>query len=81
MIVSETIGDIIDKLIVENLKIFNLRELIKNTNDVSEISKILITIGELNNNRNILKQEIDDRFKFIAKGEIEIKRFKRIKTL
>src|SRR5437773_3058931 len=56
---SITIAALINSLIIENIKLFNLRERISSTPD-SELTELWDKIEALNNNRRLIKEDIND---------------------
>mgnify|MGYP003632518475 CR=1 FL=1 len=65
-----TLGETIDKLIIENIKLFNLREKI-NTENLSEkesndaYTKMMI----LNENRDTISKFLDEKLEKVKNGE------------
>ena len=65
-----TVGELVDKLVIENIKLFNLREKL-HTEDLLPI-EYTETYGKmmaLNENRTILYKALDDKLNKISEGE------------
>jgi len=66
---AETLGSLVDKLSVMNLKLWHQEEVKHRTSlEVSKIADAARKIGVLNKQRNDLIQEIDEMVVEIAKG-------------
>ena len=65
-----SIGDIIDKLVIENIKIFKIRESLSEK-DVSneEYVERYNKMNTLNQNRSILMNLLDDKVERVVNGE------------
>jgi len=80
-----SIGELVDKLIIENIKIYNIREnLHNNKHDDEEYVNLNNNMNILNKNRNILITLLDDKIdNVINKKEknIILQNFKLYKTI
>jgi hypothetical protein len=76
-----SIGDLIDKLVIENIKIFNVRELIHNKklNDKEyvELNKKMMI---LNKNRSIISTALDNKIEKVISKEEKNSILEHIKT-
>ena len=67
-----SIGDIIDKLVIENIKIFKIREQLhemeEDKND-EEYVDLYNKMNTLNQNRSILMNLLDDKVERVVSGE------------
>lgn len=79
---SETIGSISDKLIIENIKVFRLREKYENDKTLTDEQKIeLFKLIELiNKQRNELSKELDQLVEDWFDNKSIPRTFKRIKV-
>lgn len=76
-----SIGDLIDKLIIENIKIFNLREKINSHQLVEkEYVNANAKMMNLNENRTIITAELDSKIDRVLSGEESNQILKKIKT-
>ena len=76
-----SVGDLIDKLMIENLKIFNLRKKLheeKLTDE--EYVNINNQMNILNKNRSILSQLLDEKVEKVVSGKEKNVLLKIIKT-
>jgi len=76
-----SIGDLIDKLIIENIKIFSIRENL-HSEDLSdeeyvELNNKMITLNE---NRGTIANLLDEKVDRVTSGEEKNTILKRIKT-
>ena len=76
-----SIGDLVDKLVIENIKIYNLREklLTKNPSDkkyVDIYTKMMVMVE----NRAIISNSLDDKINKVVNDEEENIFLKRIRT-
>jgi hypothetical protein len=76
-----SIGDIVDKLCIENLKVFSLREKLyapgTSEEDRVAINKVMI---DLNENRGIITNALDEKVRRVVAGEEPNVALKKIKT-
>lgn len=76
-----SIGDLIDKLIIENIKIFTLREKLHNKNltdeEFVELNDKMITLNE---NRGIISNFLDEKVNNVVNGTEKNVLLKKIKT-
>ncbi len=79
---AETIGSICDKLVIENIKVFRLREKYENDKTLSDEQKIeLFKLIELiNKQRNELSKELDQLVEDWFDNKSIPRTFKRIKV-
>jgi hypothetical protein len=76
-----SIGDLIDKLIIENLKIYNLRTKLHEENlSDEEYVKINNQMNILNQNRSILSNLLDEKVEKVISGKEKNSILKIIKT-
>ena len=76
-----SIGDLIDKLIIENVKIFTLREKLhaEKLSD-EEYTKLYDKIMILNENRGIICNHLDEKVNDVVAGKEKNVILKKIKT-
>ena len=76
-----SIGDLIDKLIIENVKIFTLREKL-HTEKLSdeEYTQLYDKIMVLNENRGIICNHLDEKVNNVVSGKEKNVILKKIKT-
>jgi hypothetical protein len=76
-----SIGDLIDKLVIENIKIFTLREKLHNKNIADEeyiqLNDKMITLNE---NRGIISNFLDEKVNNVVSGAEKNVLLKKIKT-
>jgi hypothetical protein len=75
-----SIGDMIDKLVIENIKIFTLRDKIHDSTDDEEIVKLTEKMMICNENRGIIANYLDDKVNNVADGKEANVILKKIKT-
>ena len=77
----ETLGSLVDKLIIENIKIYFVRERL-HTKDLTdkEYTELTNMMNSLNKNRDALASELDEKFVAWVTGKEKMVLFKRIKT-
>ena len=76
-----SIGDLIDKLIIENVKLFTLREKLHTDklND-EEYTQLYDKIMVLNENRGIICNHLDEKVNNVVSGKEKNVVLKKIKT-
>jgi len=76
----ETIGSLIDKINIIELKNYHMQEQIRRRDvDRIHIDKCIAKLHVLIQQRNDLIQELDDLFKSVISGEKEIKVYRQFK--
>ena len=75
-----SIGDMIDKLVIENIKIFTLRDKIHDSTDEEEIVKLTEKMMVCNENRGIIANYLDDKVNNVVDGKEANIVLKKIKT-
>ena len=76
-----SIGDLIDKLIIENVKIFTLREKLNTEKlDDKEYTQLYDKIMILNENRGIICNYLDEKINNVTTGKEQNVILKKIKT-
>lgn len=75
-----SIGDMIDKLVIENIKIFTLRDKIHDSTDEVEIVKLTEKMMVCNENRGIIANYLDDKVNNVVDGKEANVVLKKIKT-
>lgn len=76
-----SIGDLIDKLIIENVKLFTLREKIHNEKlSDEEYTQVYDKIMILNENRGIICNHLDEKVNNVVSGKDKNVILKKIKT-
>jgi hypothetical protein len=75
-----SIGDMIDKLVIENIKIFTLRDKIHDSTDEEEIVKLTEKMMVCNENRGIIANYLDDKINNVVDGREVNVVLKKIKT-
>jgi hypothetical protein len=75
-----SIGDMIDKLVIENIKIFTLRDKIHDSTDEEEIVKLTEKMMVCNENRGIIANYLDDKVNNVVDGKEANVVLKKIKT-
>jgi len=75
-----SIGDLVDKLVIENIKIFSLREKIHG--DISDEEKVILNnkMITLNENRGIISDYLDNKVQNVVSGKEQNVVLKKIKT-
>ena len=75
-----SIGDLIDRLVIENSKIFSLRE--KLHGDISDEEKVYLNNAmiTLNDNRSIIADALDEKIAKVISGKEKNVFLKKIKT-
>jgi len=75
-----SIGDLVDKLVIENIKIFSLREKIHE--DISDEEKVQLNnkMITLNENRGIISDYLDNKVQNVISGKEQNVVLKKIKT-
>lgn len=75
-----SIGDLIDKLVIENIKIYKLRDsLHKNSLSDEEYVNINTKMNIINENRSVIIRFLDEKIKFVSNGGVN-SYFKDVKT-
>ena len=76
-----SIGDLVDKLVIENIKIFNIREKIHNE-DLTDEERVNLnnTMIVLNENRGTISDYLDDKVSRVVSGKEKNAILKKIKT-
>lgn len=76
-----SIGDLIDKLVIENIKIFTLREKLHSDNLTDEeYVKLTNNMMILNENRGTISNFLDDKIDKVVSGKEQNVVLKKIKT-
>lgn len=77
-----SIGDLIDKLIIENIKIFNIRQDMHTKSDLSDSSYVSLenNMNILNSNRSTIIKFLDDKISKVISNQEQNKFIKDIKT-
>lgn len=70
----------IDKLVIENIKIFTLRDKIHDSTDEEEIVKLTEKMMVCNENRGIIANYLDDKVNNVVDGKEANVVLKKIKT-
>ena len=70
----------IDKLVIENIKIFTLRDKIHDSSDEEEIVKLTEKMMVCNENRGIIANYLDDKVNNVVDGREANVVLKKIKT-
>ena len=70
----------IDKLVIENIKIFTLRDKIHDSTDEEEIVKLTEKMMVCNENRGIIANYLDDKINNVVDGKEANVVLKKIKT-
>ena len=76
-----SIGDLIDKLVIEDIKIFNLREKLHNP-QITDEEKVTLnnTMIVLNENRGLISNYLDQKVTNVVSGQEKNVILKKIKT-
>ena len=76
-----SIGDLTDKLIIENIKIFNLRERL-HASELTDEEYVSLSnqMNLLNKNRSLISNFLDDKIDNVISGKEENSILKIIKT-
>jgi hypothetical protein len=76
-----SIGDLVDKLVIENIKLFSIRDKLhgKNLNDKEyvELNEKMMTLNE---NRGIISKILDEKVENVVSGKEKNTVLKTIKT-
>lgn len=77
-----SIADIIDKLVIENIKIFNIREKLQENKDLPDKERVSLnsTMMTLNENRGIIANYLDEKVANVVSGKEKNVLLKKIKT-
>ena len=76
-----SIGDLIDKLVIENMKIFTLREKLQSEKlSDEEYTELNDKMMILNENRGIISNYLDEKVKNVLEGKEKNVILKKIKT-
>lgn len=75
-----SIGDLIDKLVIENIKIFSLRDKIHDSKDDKEIVNLTERMMACNENRGIIADYLDNKINNVVDGNEKNVILKKIKT-
>lgn len=75
-----SIGDLVDKLIIENIKIFTLRDKLHASTNDEDIVKITENMISLNENRGIIANYLDNKVSNVIAGKEQNVILKKIKT-
>lgn len=75
-----SIGDIVDRLIIENIKIFSIRDKIHQTTDEKTIVQLTEKMIVLNENRGIIADYLDEKVNNVISGKEKNIVLKKIKT-
>lgn len=76
-----SIGDLIDKLVIENIKIFTIREKL-HSKDTTEEDYVTLTNNMmiLNENRGVISNYLDEKIERVVNGQEKNLVLKKIKT-
>ena len=76
-----SIGDLIDKLVIENIKIFTIREKL-HSKDITEEEYVTFTNNMmiLNENRGTISNYLDEKIERVVNGQEKNLVLKKIKT-
>ena len=77
---SETIGNLFDKLTIVNLKIWRQEDIKRSSNDDHEIAEATRKTNVLNQQRNDLVQEIDELINGLINGTKKMKTYNQSGT-
>ena len=76
-----SIGDLVDKLVIENIKIFNIRQMLRekdlNDEEYVELNNKMIALNE---NRSVLADLLDTKVERVVTGEEKNVLVKNVKT-
>ena len=76
-----SIGDLVDKLVIENIKIFNIRQKLRekdlNDEEYVELNNKMIALNE---NRSVLADLLDTKVERVVTGEEKNVLVKNVKT-
>ena len=75
-----SIADLIDKLVIENIKIFTLREKLHGSLSDEEKVQLNNTMIALNENRGIIANALDEKIANVVSGKEKNTILKKIKT-
>jgi septum formation inhibitor-activating ATPase MinD len=75
-----SIGDLIDKLVIENIKIFSLRDKIHESSNDEEVVKLTERMMVCNENRGIIADYLDNKINNVVDGKEKNVILKKIKT-
>ncbi len=74
---AETIGNLIDKLVIVNLRMWQFEDIKRNSNEDKVIAEATRKTNLLNQQRNDLIQEIDELISDLIIGKKEMKLYKQ----
>lgn len=77
-----SIADLIDKLVIENIKIFNIREKLQEDKKLSDKERVKLNNAmiALNENRGIIANHLDEKVVNVVSGKEKNVILKKIKT-
>lgn len=77
-----SIGEIIDKLVIENIKISNLKEKLNSKNDLSHEDRVMMhqKMMSLNKNRSILINSVDEKIDLVRQNKEQNRTLNAVKT-
>lgn len=75
-----SIGDLVDKLVIENIKIFNIREKLHNNPSDEEEVKLNEIMMKLVSNRDIISNALDNKVTRVVSKEEKNVILQKIKT-
>lgn len=76
-----SIGDLIDKLVIENIKIFTIREKLHDES-ISDEENVRLTNNMMivNENRGVISDHLDEKITNVVEGKESNQALKKIKT-
>lgn len=82
MVNMYSIGDLIDKLVIENIKIFNIRQEMNTNNEITNEKFVALenNMNILNNNRSTIIKFLDSKISNVISGKEENKYIRDVKT-
>jgi len=77
-----SIGDLIDKLVIENIKLFKIRDMMHSKSDLSEEEYAILNekMMNLNKNRSTIMNALDEKIERVFSGEEKNRILAKIKT-
>lgn len=76
-----SIGEMIDRLTIENIKIFKIREELHNLDDnEAKYTELFNKMNMLNENRSIISNHLDEKIDNVVSGKEKNSLLKNVKT-
>ena len=82
MVNMYSVGDLIDKLVIENIKIFNIRQEMNTNSEITNEEFVALenNMNILNSNRSTIIKFLDTKISNVISGKEENKYIRDVKT-